>query len=375
MESRVQIEQIIGRLLRQPNAERQPAERLNTASFYVRVDRNEVFNEVLANVSLRLSKEAPGVKIIAAAPDKPKPATKPVNKHLEVPATAYNPSAAIKPIQDAVDALPDYRNDTDNTRGVGERRIVLQRVGDDTSGQDTSWVQFEQSNLVSARWVFAREIKRRFAKAIEVVSTADPKFDAMVALGSRAFTHVAKVACEVVDLYVANVSLVQRKIDPYVVGDIRVVDQNMETFTNGGHEGYDGLSPLELEFAKAIDATGKTWVRNIPRLDYGIPLISIGTTSTFYPDFLIWERDRVIALDTKGEHLLLEAAGRKLLNVNPPLGATQALAIRFISKGKFNDAVEQVDRLGYTLWLRREDGTLRADQHDSMPAAVAALLD
>ncbi len=47
MDSRVQVEQVIGRLLRQPGGKHYAAERLNTAHFYVRVDKNRVFNELL----------------------------------------------------------------------------------------------------------------------------------------------------------------------------------------------------------------------------------------------------------------------------------------------------------------------------------------
>lgn len=62
MESRIQVEQIIGRLLRQPGANHYPDELLNTAHFYIRVDRRGVFNEILEAVDEKLSVDAPGIK-------------------------------------------------------------------------------------------------------------------------------------------------------------------------------------------------------------------------------------------------------------------------------------------------------------------------
>lgn len=374
MESRVQIEQVIGRLLRQPEAKRQAAERLNTAHFYVRVDRNETFNQVLDEVRQRLSQDAPTIKVIKSPPDRPRPREYEPNDTYQVPATGYDSQDAVKPIQTLISNLSDYRHDGgENTRGQGSRRIAKQEVGSDAK-PESEWETFEQSNLVSARWIFQREVKRLFAKALEVAETYDEKFDARIGLGSKAFEHVVGVAHKVTDAYLKNVMLVQRKVDPYTVGPCLAREEDVQAFQNAVHEGYDGLNSLEVGFAEAIDATGVTWCRNPSRIGYGIPLITLGTTTTFYPDFLIWHNDDVIAVDTKGEHLLLEAAGRKLLNVRPSKGVTTRLSIRFVSKGKFNEQVQQEDREGYTLWSRREDGTLRADHHDTMTDVVSALI-
>lgn len=373
MESKVQIEQVIGRLLRQPYAKHFAAERLNTAHFYVRVDRNETFNQVLDDVRQRLNHDAPSIRVVKSPPDKPRPREYAPKDRFEVPATGYDSGDAVKPIQTLIGNLSDYRRDTDNTRGVGSRRIAKQEVGSDAR-PESEWETFEQSNLVSARWIFQREVKRLFAKALEVAETYDDKFDARIGLGSNAFEHVVDVAHKVTEAYLKNVTLVQRKVDPYVVGPVLAREEEVEPFENAIHEGYDGLNGLEREFAEAVDKTGATWCRNPSRTGYGIPLITIGTTTTFYPDFLIWNGNDILAIDTKGEHLLHEAAGRKLLNIRPRRDSETTLSIKFVSKGKFNEQVQQEARDGYTLWSRREDGTLRADHHASMSDAVAALV-
>lgn len=374
MESSVQIEQVIGRLLRQPGAKHYPAERLNSAHFYVRVDRNETFSAVLNDVSKRLTDEAQTLRLVVSPPGRDKPVEITPSARLEVPATAYDARQAIKPIERVVAGLPDYRGDSVNTRGQGQRRIVQQQVGESALTGEADWQEFEQSNLVSARWVFAREIRRRFSGALQVVSTATPPFDARIGLGSAAHVQITKLAADVVSAYVDNVSLVQRSVDPYVVGPFLARLEDLEEFENAAHRGYDGLNPLEREFALAIDAAGVTWARNPARTGYGIPLITVGATSSFYPDFLVWDTDVVYAVDTKGAHLLREAAGRKLLNVTAAQSVSSRLEIRFVSAGTFDRDINQLDRSGYTLWARREDGTLRADVHSEMPEVVAALL-
>lgn len=372
MESKAQVEQVIGRVLRQPDATHFPAERLNTAHFYVRVDKNETFNEVLEDVSERLAEEAPQVRIVNSPPGKPRPIEYPTKKTITLPTTAYLAKATREPIEKLITSLSDYRGDTVNTHGVGSRRVAKQVVGGD-GGPDSEWEEFEQSNLVSARWIFVREVKRRYAKALQVASTADPKFDARVGLGSPAYEHITTVAHNVVDAYLENVTLTQNRVDPYTIGPLLAREEDLEVFDNALHAGYDGLNPLERTFAKAVDATGLDWCRNPSRTGYGIPLISIGATNTFYPDFLIWRGDDVLAVDTKGEHLLLEAAGRKLLAIRP-VGVAATLTIHFVSKGKFNDKVQQLDNEGATLWSRREDGNLRAAHSDSVEDALKQLI-
>jgi type III restriction enzyme len=73
MGSNIQVEQVIGRLLRQPGATHYPSERLNSAHFYIRVDQKGVFNELLGKVGAKLQSEAPGVRIVETRPGREKP--------------------------------------------------------------------------------------------------------------------------------------------------------------------------------------------------------------------------------------------------------------------------------------------------------------
>ncbi len=371
MESNLQVEQIIGRLLRQPGGEHYPAERLNSAHFYIRVDKRGVFNEILEKVNKKLSKDAPGIKIVETKPGKEKPEAFPAKEAKKIFETAYITDEAIKPIAEIIDSLTDYRNDDgSNIQSAGGRTLIQRLVGEE-GDVEFEWEEFEHTNLVVARWLFQREVMRRFQGALGVAPTDAPKFDALVGFGSRAHRQIARVAEDVVNAYIDNVYLKQKGIDQYVVGAALVRREEMEPFSNALHEGYSGLNEsLELPFARAIDKTGHKWYRNPSRSGYNIPLISVGPTRNFYPDFLVWKGKDVYAIDTTGGHLLKDKTGRKLLSIEPAKATAGRLFVRLVSEGQWNADVEQEDTAGYTVWGRKQDNTLRATHVDSVKAAV-----
>jgi type III restriction enzyme len=371
MESNIQVEQIIGRLLRQPGAEHYPAERLNTAHLYVRVDKRGVFNEIVEKVNAKLKTDAPGITIVETKPGKAKPESFPAKEQKAIFETAYITDQAVQPIAEIIDSLTDYRNDDGtNIKSSGGRKIIQRRVGEDSKAT-FEWEEFEHTNLVVARWLFQREVMRRFQGALGVASTSAPKFDARIGFGSRAHKQIASVAEKVVDAYIDNVYLKQRSMDQYVVGPALTRRDEMEAFSNALHEGYSGLNSLELAFAREIDKTGLTWYRNPSRSGYNIPLISVGPTRNFYPDFLVWKGKDVFAIDTTGGHLLQEKTGRKLLSISPAKATGGRLVVRLVSEGKWNADVEQEDSDGYTVWGQKQDRSLRATHVESVAAAVA----
>lgn len=375
MESRVQVEQIIGRVLRQPGLRHYPAERLNTAHFYVRVDRNAVFDSLIDEVGQRLKSDAPTVKLVTTSPGKPKPTELPPREEREVPGTGYDTTEAITPIKQLIEQFSDYRGDSRNTRGEGARRLVTRTVGVDATKEE-QWESYRRSNVLSARWLFTREVRRLFQNALGVAPTTDAKFDALVGVGSPAHAHIQTLARQVVDAYLDNVYLRQRKPDPYRVGPQLVRTDEMVSYQHSLHEGYDGLNQLERNFAAALDRVGSPWCRNPSRSGYGIPLITPGTTSTFYPDFLVWHSGDVFAIDTTGGHLLPEKAARKLLAIKAPVGATTQIVPRFVSQGRWlaSPSLTQQDGDGFTVWELSPNQERRAIQFDDIDSAVARAL-
>lgn len=373
MDSTVQITQIIGRVLRQPNASRYASERLNTAHFYVRVDKNETFNDVVEDVETQLGGAKSGLKIVATAPGKTKPQEYEPRLQMSVPMTGLDGASARGPIQKLIDDFTDYRADTVNTRGQGSRRISTKKIGQ--AGSEGEWETFEQASRVSARWIFHREVQRRYRAALNVVNLREAKLNAVIGMGSPAYAATRDLADKVVKQYVDDVRLVQRGPNAYQPAAILARPDEVEEFKNAVHVGYDGLNPtLELPFAKALDATGLTWCRNPARIGYGIDLVAVGDTQRFYPDFLVWTDSRVICVDTKGGHLIREAAGRKLLHIRPKAGAERSLDVQFVSKGKWSNDLEQEAPDGYTRWGLNDQGKVKSKYFDGLADLVEDLV-
>jgi type III restriction enzyme len=211
-------------------------------------------------------------------------------------------------------------------------------------------------------------------EALGVVNLAVEKLDAMVGSGSAAHKQVIRLAEDVVAAYVNGVRLVQRKSNPFTVGSVMVRLDEMTKYDNAVHEGYSGLNGDEKAFAAAIDATGPTWARNPVSSGFRVPLISVGPTSFFYPDFLVWTEGRVILVDTKGEHLIREAAARKMLRIKPA-SAGRRLDVQFVSIGHYDDGFNQLGRDGYTAWGLADDGSVSVIQFGDLDALIQQLLD
>jgi type III restriction enzyme len=372
MNSTTQITQVIGRVLRQPDTTHYPSDLLNTARFYVRVDKNEVFTEVIQEVERELGTEPGGIQISVRSPGKPQMTTYPAQVEVTVPRTGINSQQAVGRVHTLLDQLPDFRQDSVNTRGEGSRRVVTQKVGADADA--TTWETFEQSSTASARWIFHREVQRKLSSALGVVNLAEPKLDATVGIGSSAFHMIRKLADDVVDAYVQSARLSQRRPNPYIIGSMLARPDQVTEFKHAVHTGYAGLRPEEMRFAQALDGFGMRWTRNPDRTGYGIPLVTPGPTKTFYPDFLLWTALRVVCIDTKGPHLIRETAARKLLSISYP-GEGPRLDIQFVSLGRHNERLERRDSEGCTAWSIAPGGEIQAQHFEELPGVVEYLAD
>lgn len=377
MGSRIQVQQIIGRLLRQPEAKHYEAESLNTAHFYVRVDTKNVFGDIVNDVRKSLKVEGADVALTTySGGTKNKPSSLSAREALNVPHVFRYPRDALDPIQQAIEDMTDYRSDSGaNVRSEGARALVRQRVGDGAEAE-VEWVTYEANNTVSARWVFQLEVARRYPAALEVCASDDAKFDARIELGSRADKHLRALAERVVSLYLENTRLRHGVVNPYTVGPIVTDPEDATKFKNALHASYSGLNKLELPFAQALDSVGLKWTRNPARSGFGIPLITLGRTKTFYPDFLVWSDDIVFGLDTTGEHLLQDKLNRKLLAIDSVNGKTHFF-VRLISKGTWKaDAanVEQVDAGGFTVWSLGNAMSLKRRKVETVADAVTECL-
>lgn len=369
MESSIQITQVVGRVLRQPGATHYESDRLNTAHFYVRVDRNDTFAQVVEDVRKGLGGDAPEVRILTSPPGSELPVSLDAKEPRSVPRTAIDNGPTVEPVSKVLAKVHDYSQDTLNTRGVGRRRTVQQAIGAGEA-KDSEWVDFEQSNRVNARWVFRREVARRYRPSLSIMETDSQKFDAKVGVGSTAYASLTDYAAEAVDEYLRHAVVKQLKPKPYEIGSTLVRRGTMETFKNALHEGYDDLRPFELRFARALDETGLPWARNRSQTGYKIPLVSLGQTVWFFPDFLVWSGDRVLCVDTKGNHLVEGDARRKLLSIQPHKDVSTTVEVKFVTEGTFKADGTPDGKEGFSVWALGSDRSLRTQEFEDL-AAVA----
>jgi len=351
MGSKDQVTQIVGRVLRQPQAQHFPDPSLNTAHFFIRTDERSVFDQVLHEVQAKIAAESPEISLAVYTGGKGAVAktTMPPRKVKQLPAVSINAESAMDPIRQVIASIHDYRADTVNIVGKGGRIQVLQAVG--RQGNEVEeWVDIEHSNRVTARWIFVREVQKTYAKAINLCDIEDPKFDAMIEYNSTAAEHMRESARRVVAAYIDNSCIVHSFVDSSPVPSVTIDPLNLMRFDNAIHEGYSGLNTLEKEFALALDKTQRIWFRNPSRGLFEIPLLTHGRTKNFNPDFVVWVDKGIVAIDTKGDHLILEDSSRKLFSIEK-VGPGLDLTIKLVTRGEWNAHVEKIDDIGFTVWI------------------------
>lgn len=378
MGSKVQAEQVVGRLLRQPGRKHYSADPLNTARIYVRVESAGVFDEVVGAVQQKIDSQGGGIKLVKSSPGAKARVEYPPKAARTVPVAAIVTDAAEEPIARAIATMNDYRKDPgDNVFGVG-RTARVQKVVGEPGNEAFVWEDVGHSAMVLARWLFSREVRRIYPGALGVAATSDnggspTKFDARVGLGSNAAVHIATIARQVAQTFVDYVFLELRRSNPYLVGPILQEANKVVPFANALHEGYEGLNPDELDFAHALDRTALPWCRNPSRTGYGIPLVEPGKTEKFYPDFLVWSENDVFAIDTKGAHLHSDAM-RKLVRIRPSGETSPRVFVRFVSPGLVDEDGAKRDSTGYTVWSFKPNGSRDFTHYDSIDEALSRCL-
>ncbi|WP_313559103.1 DEAD/DEAH box helicase family protein [Ruminiclostridium cellobioparum] len=356
MGSKDQVTQVIGRVLRQPDARHYPFNALNTAHFYIRTDDKSVFKEILNEVNDKITSEIPDITITfhkggTGSGEKPTVAPR---KKKTVPEVNIDSKYAADPVRKVVDLIEDYRTDTVNTVGKGNRVQVLQTIGSGKTAKE-EWVEIEHSNRVPARWIFIREVERFYGEAVNLCDIEDPKFDAMVEYTSRAAENIRDAARKVVSEYAEHSMIVQDSIASYNVDEVAVNKSDMVEFNYSVHPGYSksNFNKFELKFAQALDKAKKDWIRNPSKSFFDIPLLDGGNTKNFNPDFLVWSTNALIAIDTKGDHLIHVDSIRKLFHIKKVRKGPE-LYIRLVTEGKWNTDKIKIGSNGYTVWKLKE---------------------
>jgi type III restriction enzyme len=385
MASARQITQVIGRVLRQPGAEHYSDPSLNTAHFYIRTDERGVFDDILEDIRKQLVSEHPAVSLLVKKESSGRILeTVSPNPPRTVPIIGIHSAAARAPITDVIDRMMDFSSGGPNTVGQGSRMLVLQEIG---AGAEATfeWTEVEHSNRVTVRSIFRRELQRLYAGAlrraggpINLVDIELPKFDALIELTSAAADHVRAVARSTVEAYIAHSRIFQNDFDvPYSVGPVAIDRSDAVAFGKALHGAYSGLNLLELKFARALDRTQRVWARNPKNSGYYVPLLDMAAAATYWPDFLVWVDKTVVAIDTKGDHLLADASIAKLFDIDT-LGEPSKVVLRLISEGESivlpTGQINRVGKHGFTVWSWK-NGRVAANHAGDEKSAVSMALD
>lgn len=373
LQSTIAAEQIVGRLLRQPGRKHYASDRLNTAQLHVRVESNKVFTDVVEKTQARLRDDQIPVLLSSSGPGKPHLVPLKPKETRSVPAIAEHSDDAVSELETLESGIPDFRNDSTNTVGIGFK-AQLERVVGSVDDPKFEWIEVGTSARVLARWLFSRALSRLHPRAASTVMLSDGKWDAPIGVGSPAAATLNEWATKAADVFV-NESYVEVAEDDdadYVAGDY-LARETVEPFVNALHDGYDRLNrSLELPFAKALDQLGSRWARNPSQSGYSIPLILLGGNQRFFPDFIAWGKKDVFLIDTKGSHLVQDMRDKLVRLVQAP--GRPKVHIRFVINGKLDSNGQQISADGFTVVGFKPDQSVKyrsvADLNEAAQAAI-----
>jgi type III restriction enzyme len=353
MGSQIKVEQIIGRVLRQYDAKHYDSPLLNSAHFFLRVDKKNVFTESIEAVRAKLQESGAAIEIVhtygggeGGSEDlAPKDEAAVVLHHVHADA-----DDAVDAIAKLVAQFPTFKEGEIDTQGDAHRKTEIVDIADLAKEGGQDWMTSGQANRVRLRWLVGNAIRARSRAALAVVDLKASKFDVRVEAGSNAASAAENLARDIVSTYYQFTSLVYESERQFTFSTMRV-PKKAQAFNNGLYTRYAGLNKFEALFAGALDKVGVIWHRNPSNGGFRIPLLSEGDSASFSPDFLVWKGKVVFCLDTKGAHLLTDAVARKLFDIQDE-GTTKILT-RFISEG--NQAVIGGKALngGFTIWKMR----------------------
>lgn len=358
--SYVRIAQVIGRALRQPEARHFDDEALNTATLFVRVPNNRfesIIDGLKQELSLYAVDEGNAAGSVAIRVRTKKDPLPPVVLRDDLEArlalTQYQlGQAELSAVEDKIRSMSQQPFGAEFLEAPG--RHTVQSIS--LKGEEDRY-RYEQIATAMKRrnGEFLRRriqiLNRHCAHLINPTLFTGPGFDQWSCSGSTAQSQLADLAGLVIDQFESTVELVPNEIvgeEAWTPGEHQPTSSDMIKFNNAAHAQYSrsAFRPEELEFARALDNLNEgIWLRNPVRGDgYGIPLpVKVGTSSTFYPDFVWWTGDDILAIDPTGGHIFEAKVRTKLLAIDSP-------KVVLVAKGKLrSDWSTLEDADGYTV--------------------------
>jgi type III restriction enzyme len=333
--SYTRIAQIIGRALRQPGAHHFSDEALNTAYLFVRVP-NKTFEEIIAGLKRELALYATdeddpyGSSPIRIKTKREALPDIPVKRGLAKKLVLPNYQLGEADLGDEVKKIVSQATKPwDEAELIAPGTRVMKRISLAGEDDDTRY----QSIAAAARRPNGEFLRRRIqagnrhcAHLLEPKTFTGPAYEQRASSGSLAQKVLAERAAAVIDQFERSVQLVLNEIkaeETWRVPPHQPSSEAMVAFRNAAHSRYGATSfnGDERSFAEVLDSLNiGVWARNSSRgSGYGIELpVKVGTSNTFYPDFLWWIDGTCYAIDPTGAYILNEKVRGKLLAIPKP---------------------------------------------------------
>ncbi|GAA4749235.1 hypothetical protein [Flavisolibacter ginsenosidimutans] len=394
--STTDISQKIGRFLRQPNATPFQDGDLNSAYFYFNVP-DEDFASLIEDTQSELEQEGYEVITVSSSSTRPKSSREvPVKKTVTIPIVAESFGEDIDRLDRILtNAVPHFHDEALKAPGKIQTRVIdmkrnredgkLQKVEHRPENADIKVWRYLQDRLSAIDNRVAQKNNWAFSPFVK----DNPKLKQKLQFGSEAMIQLSERLTTIQQKLNDEFRLEYEADEEYEVPSFTLVSPDFKTddavkrerykvrkYKNALHAEYNGLNTFEVLVAEALDKLGLNWCRNPSRTGYGIPIPEIGAgTSTFYPDFLLWAKKCLWAIDPKGGHILTDAMRTKLLGVSGVDGMPVKIRVAFISSGtwilKDNRPTKNSDD-GFTLMLNENVG-FRARTFASLNELVGSL--
>ncbi len=351
MGSELQVEQIIGRVLRQPGAKYLPDAKLNACGFYIHVDDAGVFGGILKQVRLKLAQDIPEIDIVSTGGPNRTVRPQPPRFEVTIPSISLDMESAAAAVSEVLEQVGDYINSPD-AQANGMVAQATQEVGHGGSTSKVSWTERGQGMPVTVQWLLRRLVERQYPAAGAVCVMDDARFSRLIRIGSRAAKQLEAQANALVATFLEHARIAVYPHEQQKIGDAFYDISKNTSFTNSIHPAYSGLNLDELACALAIDSLGWTWCRNPSNGGFALPLLQPGSKRNFFPDFIVWTDSAIWLLDPKGDHLIKDAAGRKIIAVENANGQTP-LKVCLITQGTWDASFNKLTTDGVTAWRLR----------------------
>jgi len=328
------IRQIVGRVLRQPTAERFRNESLNTATLILQTPAAS-YETVVSELRAELRLYAPEGEAAFSPmrlktrkePLTPVPLKRGMARKLSLPRHVLK-APLMRKVETELKLTSKREWPPEALAAPGTGRKATLALADGSE-------QFEYINVLrSARTENGAFLRNRLLQrnrgcvnAIHPDWVRGPAFQQLSCHGSQAQEDLQRLAAGIVDYFEDRVSY-QDDPDPdratWHVDEYRPRGTELVEFERAAHGMYaaSDFNPDELTFARALDRVrGVVWTRNPTTASqgYGIPLPKkVGDSSTFYPDFIAVKAGMAWAIDTTGRHLLDAKVRGKLISLSTP---------------------------------------------------------